>query len=525
MTRSGIVLAAMLCEAGLARSAGQTGSDWIDVRNFGARGDGATDDSFAVQAALFAAGGAPIFFPRGRYRMTAVAGTSAHFVGEGASESLIELSSDGTDSIFEIDQIHMEGLGFSDRGRASMDHTENSDVFLFECTDAFQAENCIFLTDRSVLSQIPTALSKWTIVRNCVVARVNEPVAGEADRMNLFACAPGVPFIHFDNLVAKELAARSVANATYTHLAGHQVEEATAVVENCRFEYIHNSDDLQEVKVIFLQGYKSTVAGNTFIDCFGRHIDLLGNFHSGSAVGIHRLNQAIENRIRYSMKRQTATGSGNDEAGSIYCRYADVRIAGNHLDFSNLRLSSAGYNGISVRHGYRSAYIERNEVIAAKAHAIEADISDSIDTDDAAVEIVGNSVSSARSTRLPISIANNSKKKLFASVELRDNSIDYPFGATAIVFDRRATRMSPFGMKYVHVEGNRNVASGSLDAVDFKVLPKDLFAPNTDVRIRIDPAALNTGLPDASLDAVVEQARHYRCRSVTFAPISVGAAS
>jgi hypothetical protein len=50
------------------------GTDQIDVRSFGAIGDGAADDTAAVNAALSAAvarGGATVFFPHGRYLLTA----------------------------------------------------------------------------------------------------------------------------------------------------------------------------------------------------------------------------------------------------------------------------------------------------------------------------------------------------------------------------------------------------------------------------------------------------------------------
>ena len=42
----------------------------LDVRNFGAKGDGRTDDTAAIQAALNAAGGNEVYVAAGKYRIT-----------------------------------------------------------------------------------------------------------------------------------------------------------------------------------------------------------------------------------------------------------------------------------------------------------------------------------------------------------------------------------------------------------------------------------------------------------------------
>ena len=47
------------------------GSDWIDVKSFGAKGDGRTDDTAALQAAFDRLdNGVVIYLPAGTYRIT-----------------------------------------------------------------------------------------------------------------------------------------------------------------------------------------------------------------------------------------------------------------------------------------------------------------------------------------------------------------------------------------------------------------------------------------------------------------------
>ena len=487
--------------------------DFVSVKDFGAIGDGVADDTAAFQAAVSAAAGAPIYVPAGVYLASNVTGLAASFRGDGIGESVVQLATDSTAFVFDIGELSIEALTISDRGRPAMNHTGSAGVFLFDCLEKFRAENCAFLTDRSVLRQVPTTLDSWTIVKNCSVSRVNSPIVGEEDDMDIFVCNSA--FVHFDGLNAQELVARSVINTTQTQTTNGTMNPVVACVENCRFDYVHNSGTNNEVKVIFVQGYTSTISNNTFTDCFGRHIDVLGNLSSGSTQGVFQPNTIVGNKVGYTTARQSATGSNNDEAGSIYCRYAEATVIGNVLDYTNLTLSSASYNAIAVRHGYKNALIEGNTIIAAKAHGIEVDISDSVDTDQCAVSIVGNNVNSIRSGRLPISVANNSAAKVFSSVVVRENTITYAPQSTGIVLEVSPARATSFCFESVVIEGNWNLTFNSLDLVDFQAFPINLYAPNTNLTITVNPAGSNAAGIITSLSDALTSASRYFCKALT----------
>jgi len=69
---------------------------WVDVRAFGAKGDGITPDSDAIQAAIDAAAGGMVFFPAGVYKIT-----KALDVGSGESGTQLRGLSN-TKSILEV---------------------------------------------------------------------------------------------------------------------------------------------------------------------------------------------------------------------------------------------------------------------------------------------------------------------------------------------------------------------------------------------------------------------------------------
>ncbi|MFE2916566.1 glycosyl hydrolase family 28-related protein [Kitasatospora indigofera] len=71
--------------AGTQPASAATGSpDWFDVKQYGAVGNGSTDDTAAVQAAITAAataGGGTVYFPGGKYLVTPSGGSPALTVG------------------------------------------------------------------------------------------------------------------------------------------------------------------------------------------------------------------------------------------------------------------------------------------------------------------------------------------------------------------------------------------------------------------------------------------------------------
>lgn len=134
---AGGALSAVAVMAGGGQRAPSTSSasgQEVNVRILGAKGDGVTDDSSAVQSALNkgAASSTPVVFPAGRYRITRTLQARAplHVAGQGgAAESVLVFEQTSTPGMHVLQStdhpayppplIQIHGLGFNYSGTAA----------------------------------------------------------------------------------------------------------------------------------------------------------------------------------------------------------------------------------------------------------------------------------------------------------------------------------------------------------------------------------------------------------------------
>ncbi|ACA91545.1 MULTISPECIES: glycosyl hydrolase family 28-related protein [Burkholderia cepacia complex] len=127
----------------VARTLRSMASDVANVKSFGAVGDGASDDTAAIQAAVNSLGaGGVVFFPAGTYRVSSAINSTVRgivFSGSGSQGSILSTSS-ATADVLTISgwDSGVEGLGFA----SSVTRTAGSFVVL---TGAFgHIEKCRF---------------------------------------------------------------------------------------------------------------------------------------------------------------------------------------------------------------------------------------------------------------------------------------------------------------------------------------------------------------------------------------------
>ena len=85
---------------------------FVSVKDYGAVGDGATDDTSAIQAALTANAGKAVYFPPGSYAINAALSVSAGTVvyGDGGTATITQATTSTDAFTFAGDNITLEGL-------------------------------------------------------------------------------------------------------------------------------------------------------------------------------------------------------------------------------------------------------------------------------------------------------------------------------------------------------------------------------------------------------------------------------
>ncbi|MFE9381369.1 glycosyl hydrolase family 28-related protein [Streptomyces sp. NPDC006855] len=102
----------------------ESSTDWLNIRDFGAVGDGVTDDAPAIQAAIDAAseaGGGTLYVPAGRYILSAALAWASNVsaIGAGDRVSILQATNQNLDLITgtDIGNVTLQGLQLSGPGR------------------------------------------------------------------------------------------------------------------------------------------------------------------------------------------------------------------------------------------------------------------------------------------------------------------------------------------------------------------------------------------------------------------------
>ncbi|HEU5158143.1 MAG TPA: glycosyl hydrolase family 28-related protein [Streptosporangiaceae bacterium] len=126
-----------------------TTCDPYDVKAYGAAGDGITDDTAAIQAAIdaaVAAGGGVIYFPPGTYEISEAIALASDLVlqGAGMNVSVIEQTSTGEHGLYgaDVDRVMVRDLRIS--GPADGLSMGSQDGFFFDQTGSSPAQNLAF---------------------------------------------------------------------------------------------------------------------------------------------------------------------------------------------------------------------------------------------------------------------------------------------------------------------------------------------------------------------------------------------
>ena len=142
---------------GIITATGGFSGMWISAKNFGAKGDGTTNDTVAIQNALNSlTSGGTLYIPPGTYIVSAAAGTDAfaaigvpsnvRIVGAGVSATCIKQSGSLTNkdlvSSRDNNNINIEHITFDGN---NITNSGNESLLSFVFTDNISVKNCSFI--------------------------------------------------------------------------------------------------------------------------------------------------------------------------------------------------------------------------------------------------------------------------------------------------------------------------------------------------------------------------------------------
>lgn len=324
--------------------------NWVSVLDFGAKGDGITDDTNTIQAAInyikntFGDRGGTVFFPIGEYKFSTVLISSKHIKLDGSGTlkgtvliCSVERANPSYDNNIKDLFTRIEGLRFIH------DVGNNTDAIVIRNTRCVNISNCYFQNYRyaihgeAIHNDVPYQQTARVIISDCMYYDVDMAV-----RTSWSPYTPGVPATwvysqHGDWQVKGCQAYFYIRGLTHFHFEG---QDGLIIINNILFHRFYRLKPTDKMYNIYVKQSNFTIISNN--DLFEAGLESIYCEDMRSLI-------ISNNNIAWCGQREPSSGIYLEVADKATYQEASVIVSGNNIAYPTRHGINAGYNTVNVK--------------------------------------------------------------------------------------------------------------------------------------------------------------------------------
>ena len=307
------------------------------VADFGATGDGTTDDTVAFIAANLGAAGEAVYCPPGTYLLDSI--LTANAQTPALTQDLILWADDPNTCIIQGKSDKTQAIRIKTAGKVSLKNITFKTFLQVLATPAEASQgdykvnklhisNCVFTNILATAISLPlNGDIKDVMITDNVFEEIANTAAGNTSAIQIGSEALGSQSVQEPYVITGNVFRNITSNQNGADVHGVFLWGENAIVSGNYFNNIHNADYTSGSEAIYTKTKFSTISNNTIVDGGFEEgaITLKGTFKTGSSTINGFGNNIIGNNIYWEEATST------DRRG-IYVRSDDLFISGNTID-------------------------------------------------------------------------------------------------------------------------------------------------------------------------------------------------